>query len=98
MAILEPFSIRAGQISARFNPSVIAVNGFACLDEVPADTLLPVLFEKQFDIFAQVTLISFPPEFWISSYRSRNAPNDVWDDHVAHFDLGLRENVSRYAR
>ena len=38
------------------------------------------------------------PEFWISSCRVRNAPNDVWDDNFTHFDLGLRENVSRYAR
>ena len=37
-------------------------------------------------------------EFWISSCRVRNAPNDVWDDNFTHFDLGLRENVSRYAR
>ena len=37
-------------------------------------------------------------EFWISSCRVRNAPNDVWDDNIAHFDLRLRENVSRYAR
>ena len=37
-------------------------------------------------------------EFWISSSRVCNAPNDVWDDNIAHFDLGLRENESRYAR
>ena len=42
--------------------------------------------------------ISYQPEFWISSSRVRNAPNGVWDDNIAHFDLGLRENVSRYAR
>ena len=59
MAILEPFNIRADRISARFYPAVIAINGFAFLDEVPADTPLPVPVEKQLDIFAQFTLISF---------------------------------------
>ena len=42
--------------------------------------------------------LCYKPEFWISSCRVRNAPNDVWDDNFTHFDLGLRENVSRYAR
>ena len=44
------------------------------------------------------TVKHYKPEFWISSCRVRNAPNDVWDDNFTHFDLGLRENVSRYAR
>ena len=43
-------------------------------------------------------VVSYVPEFWMSSCRVRNAPNDVWDDNFTHFDLGLRENVSRYAR
>ena len=42
--------------------------------------------------------LTYEPEFWISSCRVRNAPNDVWDDNFTHFDLGLRENVRRYAR
>ena len=46
MANPEPFSIRAYLITARFNPLVIGVSGFALLDEIPADIPLQVLVEN----------------------------------------------------
>ena len=58
MANPEPFNIRADRITVRFNPPVIGAKDFALLDEIPADIPLQVLVEKQFDRFAQLTLIS----------------------------------------
>ena len=58
LAIPEPINIRADRMTARFNPPVIGVNGFALLDEIPTDIPLQVFVEKQFDIFRQFTLVS----------------------------------------
>ena len=33
------------------------------------------------------------PELWISSVFFWNAPNGVWHDDFAHFDLWLRQNT-----
>ena len=78
MANPEPFNIRADRITARFNPPVTRVNGFALLDEIPADIPLQVLAENQFDIFAQVALISLQVNHII-----RHLINDL----LSHFAL-----------
>ena len=58
MASAEPANIRADRITARFNPSVISVNGFDLRDEILADISLQDIVEKPFDIFTQFTLIT----------------------------------------